>query len=207
MKRRNVLVLTILVAFCGLSVSAMFGVKQHQDEKAQMPSQGKSTAFWKEIYKNPDELVKSVDLIVLGQAIDKQPGRVAYSANGEDALPFEVVAFQVLNSIKGKNGDGVVYVERAGGVDPEGNPVHLNADGGDFELGNSYLLFLKRQEDGPYYYQVNDQGRYQVEGGRLKGVDADDEVSSKFHDRTLEEGIRMVKESKDKVTGPKPRPE
>ncbi|HET9866057.1 MAG TPA: hypothetical protein VFQ06_02100, partial [Nitrospira sp.] len=99
------------------------------------------------------------------------------------------------------------YVERAGGVDPEGNPVHLNADGGDFELGNSYLLFLKRQEDGPYYYQVNDQGRYQVEGGRLKGVDKDDEVSAKFHDRTLEEGIRIVKESKDKVTGPKTRPE
>lgn len=85
---------------------------------------------------------------MLGRAIDKQPGRIAYSANGEDALPFEVVAFQVLNGLKGKNGDGVVYVERAGGVDPEGNPVHLNADGGDFELGNTYLLFLKRQEDG-----------------------------------------------------------
>jgi hypothetical protein len=207
MKRRNVLVLTILVALCGFSVSAMFGVKQHQDQKAQMPSQGKSTAFWKEVYRNPEQLVRGVDLIVLGQAIDKQPGRTAYSANGEDALPFEVVAFRVLNSIKGKNGDGVVYVERAGGVDPEGNQVILSADGGDFELGNSYLLFLKRQEDGPYYYQVNDQGRYQLEGGRLKAVDKDDEVSSNFHDRSLEEGIRIVNENKDKGTGPKPRPE
>ena len=172
-----------------------------------MPSRGKSTAFWKEVYKNPEQLVRGVDLIVLGQAIDKQPGRIAYSANGDDALPFEVVAFRVLNSIKGKNGDGVIYVERAGGVDPEGNQVILSADGGDFELGNSYLLFLKRQEDGPYYYQVNDQGRYQVEGGRLKGVDKDDEVSSNFHDRSLEEGLRIIKESKDKATGPETRPE
>jgi hypothetical protein len=206
MKRRNFFVLTILVALCGLSVSAMFGLKEHQDKKAQMPSRGKSTAVWKEVYRNPDDMVKSVDLIVLGQAIDRQPGRIAYSANGEDVLPFEIVAFRVLNNIKGKKGEGIIYVERAGGVDPEGNQVHLDADGGDFEMGNSYLLFLKQQEDGPYYYQVNDQGRYQVEGGRLKGVHKDDEVSSIFHDRPVEEGIRMVRESKDKVPGGK-RPE
>ena len=207
MKRRNVLVLTILVALCGLSVSAMLGLKQHQDEKAQMPSRGKSAAFWKEVYKTPDEMVKGVDLIVLGQAIDKQPGRIAYSANGEDDLPFEVVAFRVLNNIKGKNGDGIVYVERAGGVDSQGNLVYLDADGGDFEMGNSYLLFLKRQEDGPYYYQVNAQGRYQVEGGRLKGVNRDDEVSILFHDRPVEEGIRMVRERNDKGNGGRARPE
>ena len=138
---------------------------------------------------------------MLGQAIDRQPGRIAYSSNGEDALPFEVVSFRVVDKIKGKKSDGIVYVERAGGVDPEGNQVYLDADGGDFEVGNSYLLFLKQQEDGPYYYQVNDQGRYQVEGGRLKGVDTDDEVSVVLHGRALEEGLRMVKESKDKVTG------
>lgn len=206
MKRRNFFILTILVALCGLSVSALFGLKQHQNEKAQMPSRSKSAAVWKEVYKNPDEMIKSVDSIVLGQAIDRQPGRIAYSANGEDVLPFEVVAFRVVNNIKGKKGDGIIYVERAGGVDNEGNQVYLDADGGDFEIGNSYLLFLKQQEDGPYYYQVNDQGRYQVEGGRLKGVNKDDEVSLLFHDRSLEEGIRMVKESKDKVTGGKSGP-
>ena len=206
MKRRNVFVLTILVALCGLSVSAMFGLKQHQDEKAQMPSRGKTTAVWKEVYRHPDEMVKSVDLIVLGQAIDRQPGRVAYSANGEDVLPFEIVAFRVLNNVKGKNGDGIIYVERAGGVDNEGNQVYLDADGGDFEVGNSYLLFLKRQEDGPYYYQLNHQGRYQVEGGRLKGVDKDDEVSSMLHNRPVEEGMRIVRESNDRVNGGRNRP-
>ena len=198
MKRKNFLILTILVALCGLSVSAMLGLKQHQDEKAQQPSRSKSAAVWKEVYKTPDEMVKRVDRIVLAQAIDRQPGRIAYSSNGEDVLPFEVVSFRVVDNIKGKKGDGMVYVERVGGVDHEGNQVYLDADGGDFELGNSYLLFLKQQEDGPYYYQVNDQGRYQVEGGRLKGVNKDDEVSASFQDRSVEEGLRMVKEKRDK---------
>lgn len=199
--------MTIFIALCGLSVSAMFGLKRHQDEKAQKPSRSKSAAVWKEVYKNPDEMVKSVDTIVLAQAIDRQPGRIAYSSNGEDVLPFEIVAFRVVNDIKGKKGDGIIYVERAGGVDHEGNQVYLDADGGDFEVGNSYLLFLKRQEDGPYYYQVNDQGRYQVEGGRLKAVDKDDEVSVIFHDRPVEEGLQLVRESRDKLSGGKTKPE
>ena len=201
MKRRNFLILTVLVALCGLSVSAMFGLKRHQDEKAQQPLRSKSHAVWKEVYKNVDDMVKGADMIVLAQALDKQPGRVAYSSTGEDALPFEVVSFRVIDNIKGKKGDAIINVERAGGVDPEGNQVYLDADGGDFEVGNSYLLFLKRQEDGPYYYQVNDQGRYQVEGGRLKGVDKDDEVTVMLDSRPVEEGLRMVKESKEKVTG------
>lgn len=207
MKRKNFLILTILVALCGLSVSAMFGLKRHQDDKAQQPLRSKSHAVWKEVYKNVDEMVKSADTIVLGQAIDRQPGRIAYSSNGEDSLPFEVVSFRVLNNIKGKNGDGIVYVERAGGLDHEGNQVYLDADGGDFEVRNSYLLFLKQQEDGPYYYQVNDQGRYRVEGGRLKGVDKDDEVSMMFHERPVNEGLRMVRESRDKNSGGKSKQE
>ncbi len=207
MKRKNFLILTILVALCGLSVSAMFGLKRHQDDKAQQPLRSKSHAVWKEVYKNVDEMVKSADTIVLGQAIDRQPGRIAYSSTGEDSLPFEVVSFRVVNNIKGKNGGGIVYVERAGGINHEGNQVYLDADGGDFEVGNSYLLFLKQQEDGPYYYQVNDQGRYHVEGGRLKGVDKGDEVSVMLHERPVEEGLRMVKESKEKVTGGKSKQE
>jgi hypothetical protein len=118
-----------------------------------------------------------------------------------------VLSFRFNNNNNAKHGEGIVYVERAGGVDHEGNQVYLDADGGDFEVGNSYLLFLKQQEDGPYFYQVNDQGRYHVEGGRLKGVDKDDEVSMMLHDRPVEEGLRMVKESKDKVTGGKSKQE
>lgn len=201
MKRKNFLILTVLVALCGLSVSAMLGLKRHQDDKAQQPLLSKSHAVWKEVYKNVDEMVKGADAIVLAQAIDRQPGRIAYSSNGEDALPFEVVSFRVIDNIKGKKDDAIISVERAGGVDPEGNQVYLDADGGSFEIGNSYLLFLKRQEDGPYFYQVNDQGRFHVEGGRLKGVDRDDDVTVTLHERSVEEGLRMVKESKEKVTG------
>lgn len=203
MKRKTFLIITVFVALCGLSISALIGAKQHQDERAQdkQPSHIKSSAFWKEVYTNPEEMVKSVDTIVLAQAIDRRPGRVAYSSNGEDDLPFEIIAFRVVNGLKGEKDEQIIYVERAGGVDTEGKEVHLDIDGGDFEMGNNYLLFLKRQEDGPYYYQVNNQGRYQVVGGRLKGVEKDDPVSVFFEDRTIEEGLRLVKESKDKRGG------
>jgi|GEM_PF-1521505 len=210
MKRKTFLILTVFVALCGLSVSALIGAKQHHDEKAQaerQPSQIKSAAVWKDVFTNPEEMVKSVDTIVLAEAINRTPGRVAYSSNGEDALPFEVIAFRVVNGLKGEKDEQIIYVERAGGTDPEGKEVFLDIDGGNFEMGNSYLLFLNRQEDGPYYYQVNDQGRYQVVGGRLKGVEKDDPVSVFFQDRPVEEGLRLVKENRDKGAGGKIRPE
>lgn len=106
MKRKNFLILTILVALCGLSVSAMFGLKRHQDGKAQQPLRSKSHAVWKEVYKNVDEMVKSADTIVLGQAIDRQPGRIAYSSNGEDSLPFEVGRFAYSTTSKAKTAPG-----------------------------------------------------------------------------------------------------
>ena len=43
-----------------------------------------------------------------------------------------------------------------------------------------YLLFLKKQEDGPYYYQVNHQGRYLVAGDRLWAADPEDSVAKAF---------------------------
>ncbi len=191
MTRKTFWICTIIVAFCGLSVSAAIGLRHTE---ISQPTANFSAAAWKEKYRTTDELIKRVDGIVLAQAVAAVPGRVAYSANGEDALPFEVVEFRVVDGIKNfKTGDQV-FVERAGGTDSEGNRLLLNFDGGDFELGNTYLLFLKRQEDGPYYYQVNDQGRFQVEGGSLKAVTPDDEVTAPLHGRQVREAIATVKQ-------------
>lgn len=191
MTRKQFWTYTVVVALCGLSLSAAAGWRSH----AEQPGRLLTSAAWKEKYKSTDEMVRRVDAVVLAQAVGASPGRVAYSSDGEDALPFEVVEFSVVDGVKGFRPGDQVLVERAGGTDPEGNAVHLDIDGGEFEVGNTYLLFLKRQEDdGPYYYQVNDQGRFQVEGGRLRAVATDDEVTATLHGRPVREAVEAVKQ-------------
>jgi hypothetical protein len=189
MTRKTFWTYTVIVALCGLSVSAAVSWKRHQEQ----PGRQLSSAAWKEKYRSTDELARRVDAIVLAEAVSVSPGRVAFSEGGEDALPFEVVQFRVTDGIKGfKSGDQVL-IERAGGTDNEGHAVHVDIDGGEFEVGATYLLFLKRQEEGPYYYQVNDQGRFQVEGGRLRAV-TDDEVTAELRGRPVREVVEAVKQ-------------
>jgi hypothetical protein len=192
MRRRTFWMYTVIVALCGLSVSAAIGWKRHE----QPASRQLTAAAWKEKFQDLDGLAKGVDAIVLARAVATAPGRVAYSADGEDALPFQVVSFEVIRGVKGAKRGDQVQVERAGGAAPDGTVSYFDLDGGDFEAGNTYLLFLKRQEDGPYYYQVNDQGRFQVEGGRLRAVEPGEEVSSRLHGRTVEEGIATLRQNK-----------
>jgi hypothetical protein len=145
-------------------------------------------------------MIVGVDAIVLAEAISVVPSRVARSENSEDELPFELVTFRVSNLIKGAKSEELVYVERAGGLDSNGQAINLDLDGGNFEIGKSYLLFLKQQEEGPYFYQVNDQGRYDVVGDKLKAVgnDETDKVKDSFKNKTVGEGLRMVKEKLEK---------
>ena len=124
MTRKTFWIGTIIVALCGLSVSAAIGLRHPERSH---PTEHFSAAAWKEKYRTTDELIRRVDGIVLAQAVAATPGRVAYSANGEDALPFEVVEFRVVDGIKNfKTGDQV-FVERAGGTDSEGNRRILEA--------------------------------------------------------------------------------
>lgn len=202
MKIKNFLLGTILAAVVGLSASATISWQKHQtvepagSEEACETTKPNSAAVWKEVYSTPDQMVASVDVIMLAEAVNITPSRVAHSENGEDELPFELVAFRVSNPIKGANGDHLVYVERAGGFDSKGRPINIDFDGGSFEIGKSYLLFLKHQEQGPYFYQVNDQGRYDVVGDELKAVgnDETDTVKDFFNNKTVGEGLRIIKE-------------
>jgi hypothetical protein len=133
-----------------------------------------------------------VDAVVLAQAMDAQPGRVAKSDNGGDELPFELVGFEVLRALKGANDFDRVVVERAGGAGYEGKSVFLDADGGPFEIGGIYLLFLKRQSGTDYYYQVNHQGRYELVADRFEAVDPGDPVARYFDGVSLEEGFERA---------------
>jgi len=206
MKIKNFLLGTIIAAVGGLSISAAINWQSHQaveqarnGEESCQTTKGNSAAVWKEVYKTPDQLIAGVDTIVLAEAVSVTPSRVAFSENSEDELPFELVAFRVSNSVKGTKDDETIYVERAGGTDSEGRSVEIDFDGGDFEIGKSYLLFLKQQEEGPYFYQVNDQGRYNVVGEELKAVGGDetDSVKDFFKNKNVREAIRAVKENKE----------
>jgi hypothetical protein len=192
-----------LAAVVGLTVSATISWQKHENvervrssEQSCETSKPKSAAFWKEVYSTPDQLVAGVDAIVLAEAVSVTPSRVAYSENSKDEMPFELVTFRVSNPVKGVRSEELVYVERAGGFDSEGQAVNLEFDGGNFEIGRSYLLFLKRQEQGPYFYQVNDQGRYDVVGDELRPVGGDeaDAVKDFFKNKTVGEGLRTVEE-------------
>jgi hypothetical protein len=149
-------------------------------------------AAWAQIFDSPRALTRSVDTIVLAQALETRPGRVATSANGEDTLPFQVTEFEVVHGIKGAADYDHVFVERAGGTAPDGRSVVIDADGGAFEPGSIYLLFLQPQKDGDYYYQVNDQGRFQVVGDHLMAVRPDNPVASAFHGETIERAVARV---------------
>ena len=189
--RRTLMAVALAVAALGVAGSAVLGWSLHGGAAA--PS-SYSHAAWKVKFEAPSELPRGVDVVVLGTAISTRPGRIAFSENGEDSLPFEEVTFEIVRGMKGyKKGERVV-VERAGGIDYEGHNVLLDADGGPFEIGTTYLLFLKRQEDGPYFYQVNDQGRYKVERGRLIAANPEDEVAGFFDGRSLEEGAALIEE-------------
>jgi hypothetical protein len=115
------------------------------------------------------------------------------SANGEDVLPYEIYEFEVVRGAKGAGRGERVFVERAGGITPNGETVSLNVDGGAFELGKPYVLFLKQQEDGPNFYQVNHQGRYTVAKGRLWSVAPDDAVGAFFEGRSVNEAFGLVR--------------
>ena len=205
MKIKHFLLGTILAAVVGLSVSAVFSWQGHQTveqtdgEVACETNKPNSAAVWKVVYSTPDQLVAGVDTIVMAEAFNITPSRIARSEGSRDELPFELVAFRVTDPIKGAIKEELVYVERAGGFDSKGRSVNINYDGGSFEIGKSYLLFLKQQEEGPYFYQVNDQGRYDVVGDELKAVGNDqvDAVKGFFKNKTVGEGLRNVKERYD----------
>ncbi|MCA1616375.1 MAG: hypothetical protein LC800_20205 [Acidobacteria bacterium] len=192
MTRKTFLTYTVIVALCGLSVSAAVGWRRH----GQPANEVRTAASWKQHFKDAKELVKGSDAVVLARADSVAPGRVAYSSDGQDSLAFEVVNFTVVDGLKGAKDGANVSVERVSGTQA-GAVAYFNFDGGNFEVGGTYLLFLKQQEDGgPYYYQINDQGRFHTEGGHLVAASPDDEVAAQFHGRPVAEGVELVKKNK-----------
>lgn len=184
---RSAAVITAVLVF---SASVALGWISHQ----QTPP--RTAASWKHTFTSLDGMVAEVDVIAVVQVTSIGPGRVALSDGGGDALPFELVNATVVQGIKGVGRGDAVTIERAGGTTPDGDAVQIDADGGGFEEGGTYLLFLKRQEEGPYFYQVNDEGRFRSEGGRLRAVRPDGDAARVLHGRAVGEAISLIAQSR-----------
>ncbi len=177
--------ITLAIAALAFTVSAAITFKMQ-------PAPRTSCAAWAEVFTSTDEMVDHSDVIVLAQAIQSSPSRIAYSDNGSNELPFEAVELKVLDGIKGIESGSTVLVERAGGLRSDGSVANIDIDGGAFKNGRTYLLFLTWQPDTGMLCQINDQGRYEVKGRDLIAVE-DDEVTSEIHGKRIDQVIDLVR--------------
>lgn len=149
----------------------------------------RTVAQWKDVYRTPTGLVAGADVIVVAEHMAAVPGRVV--GRGEDATPFTNNTFSVKSVMKGEHNGEELVVEQTGGLTTNGAVYQIN-DGGSYQPGTTYLLFLKNRGDGTYYV-INHQARYRIEGGMLEGVDPTDPVVARFHGKGLEEASKSIR--------------
>ena len=145
-------------------------------------------AQWKNVYRTTGGLVAGADLVVIASHMSAEPGRVV--GEGEDATPFTNNTFAVESILKGVHEGTTLMLEQTGGVMANGQVYNID-DGGPYEPGATYMLFLKGRGDGSYYL-INYQARYKLVDGLLEGVDPTDRVVARLHGRTFDEGREMV---------------
>ena len=145
-------------------------------------------ARWKNIYKTTGGLVAGADLIVVADHMSAEAGRIV--GEGEDATPFTNNTFAVESILKGVHEGPTLVLEQTGGIMADGQVFNIN-DGGPYEPGARYVLFLKSRGDGTYYL-INYQSRYRIDGDMLDGVDPTDRVVSQIHGRTLDGGRDLI---------------
>lgn len=132
---------------------------------AAKPQTVMAHAQWAEGYDTPGALMAGADLVVIARHVAAEPGRRV--AN----VPFTNNGFEIQRIVKGVHDGKVLVVEQTGGRMNDGTLLSVD-DGGPYVPGHRYLLFLKAQGNG-VYYQINRQGRYEIErGGRLVAVKA-----------------------------------
>lgn len=174
-------VVSVLALTSSLGVGSVLGVDGGQVNSGATRG---TQASW--VYKTTDpvRMARDVDAIVVATWVGVSPGRVAYSSNGEDALAFELNDFTVEEVIKGKGVAGAVIIERVAS-DQGGRMAVFDHDGGHFVPGTRYLLFLKKQPQTSFFIQINDEGRYVIDGrGRLRSPGSG-MVADTFRGRSL----------------------
>jgi hypothetical protein len=146
-------------------------------------------AHWRNLYKTTGGLVAGADLVVVANHMWAKPGRVV--GEGEDATPFTDNTFAVTSILKGEHVGETLEVEQTGGLASNGTIFYIN-DGGAYEPGESYLLFLKSTGEGSYHI-ISHQARYRMVGETLEGVDPTDSVVARMHRMPVAAGMKEIK--------------
>jgi hypothetical protein len=148
---------------------------------------------WKDIYDSPQALLKGVDAVALVHLIGSEPGRIAPGDNGGSPVAYLLDHFAVDQAVKGTIAPGdSVTVEQTAEQHDDGSVVGIDSDGGPYDLGKQYLVFLKKQPGTDRYYVVSFQGRYNIENERLVGVHADDPVVTKLQSKRLADVMQTL---------------
>ena len=179
--RRTFFMVSAVVATFALSASAFVGWTQHNPDRRMVK------AHWE---FNPTSLAQMAahsDAIVVARAESSSAGRTACDDSGYDCLQFENVAFSTLRPLKGDVG-GTFELERVAASSDEA--IFFDGDGGEYEAGRTYLLFLDRGEPGNFILS-SDQGRFDVTNGRLHAVAREGGAASVLHGRSLDGALRL----------------
>jgi hypothetical protein len=176
-----------LTAALVMGVATALAVGQFMTSK---PATITAKAQWKNVYRTQSGLVAGADLIVLAEHASAEPGRIV--GFDEDALPFTNNTFKVERILKGDYEGSELVVEQTGGVMANGTVFSVD-DGGPYEIGGRYLLFLNSNEKGAFYV-INHQARYNVRGDELEGVDPTDSVVASFHRAKFTEAGETIRE-------------
>lgn len=181
-----IVAIAVIVAAGASSIGAVNAFHDHESKRFH--------TAWKDIYAEPGAQIRGVDAVVVARLVSKSPGRVAFSDDPSDAIPFELNHFVVEEGFKGARAGQTITVERVGGR-IEGHNVYLDADGGEYTEGERYVLFVNRQPESSMYYLVNDQGRYAVNAeGQLRPVSSEGAVAAQLAGMTLGEFGRLARE-------------
>lgn len=156
----------------------------------QTPEPSRAQARWVYSTDSATALAEYVDAIVVARHSGTRAAGVARSANGRSGLEFDNDDFKIERVIKGDLAAGMVTVQRAR-RSITGRRL-LDHDGGLYQRGGRYLLFLKRQPNAETFYLVNDQGRYAVGAdGRLQSM-ADGGVAASIRGTTVEQAAANI---------------
>jgi len=153
------------------------------------PAPPRHLAVWAYHPEDPAQMARDVDAVAVATMVDVRPGRVVYASNDLGNVSFELDEFVVEQSVKGPGAGEALTVERTGGQPGELIPDY---DGGGYDKGRRYLLFLRKQSSTPLYYLVHPQGRYVVGDDGLVTTTAEGPVAALLSGQPLKDVIALL---------------
>ena len=184
MTKTRFTVLAIVTVGAGLAAATVVAPRMLGN-----PTVTPSTAMWVDHFDTVAELRSGVDTVIVATVLGTRAGRVV-EGPGLTPLAFTLADLRVDRNVAGEPLTGLT-VEQTGGR-PGDTTLYVNGDGGPYLPGVQYLLFLNRQPDTDFFYLVNPQGRFAVQGGRLRAVAHDDPVAARLDGLTVDLAVRTI---------------